>query len=47
MKRKYDDLDDSDSEEPSLGKQILPVADLPYDFNGEPADGMQYLFTVR
>ncbi|KAG5651382.1 hypothetical protein H0H81_008881 [Sphagnurus paluster] len=46
-KRKYEELDDSDEEEPSFGKQILPVANLPEDFNGEPMDGMQYLFTVR
>ncbi|KII94944.1 hypothetical protein PLICRDRAFT_96767 [Plicaturopsis crispa FD-325 SS-3] len=45
-KRKRADLDDSD-DEPSLGRQILPVANLPEDFNGEPMDGMQYLFTVR
>ncbi|KAJ3576173.1 hypothetical protein NP233_g595 [Leucocoprinus birnbaumii] len=46
-KRKYDELDDSDSDEPSFGRQTLPVADLPDDFDGEPTDGMQYLFTVR
>jgi hypothetical protein len=28
-------------------RQILPVANLPIDFGGEPTDGMQYLFTVR
>ncbi|KAG8968114.1 hypothetical protein FRC03_008674 [Tulasnella sp. 419] len=47
--------DDPDSEveleygdEPSrFGAQVLPVADLPNDFSGEPMDGMQYLFTVR
>ena len=36
-----------DDDEPSMGRQILPVARLPADFNGEPADGMQYLFMVR
>lgn len=46
-KRKFDEIEDSDSEEPSFGKQILPVADLPDDFDAEPQDGMQYLFTVR
>jgi len=46
-KRKYDELDELESEELSLGRQILPVADLPDDFDDEPADGMQYLFTVR
>jgi len=47
FKRKRDEFEDSDDEEPSFGKQILPVANLPEDFNGEPADGLQYLFTVR
>ena len=47
FKRKRDEFEDSDDEEPSFGKQILPVANLPKDFNDEPADGMQYLFTVR
>lgn len=47
MKRKYDEIDDSDSEELYFGKQILPIADLPDDFDGDPVDGMQYLFTVR
>jgi hypothetical protein len=28
-------------------RQILPVANLPIDFDDEPMDGMQYLFTVR
>ena len=39
--------DDGDDDEPLLGRQILPVANLPDDFNEEPMDGMQYLFTVR
>lgn len=47
FKRKLDEIDDSDSEEPAFGKQILPVADLPDDFDAEPQDGLQYLFTVR
>lgn len=47
FKRKRDEVEDSDDEEPSFGRQILPVADLPEDFNDEPSDGMQYLFTVR
>lgn len=47
-KRKRNQIDDDDDdEEPSLGRQILPVANLPEDFDGEPMDGMQYLFTVR
>jgi hypothetical protein len=47
MKRKIDELDDSEDEEPSYGRQILPVANLPEDFDGVPQDGLQYLFTVR
>lgn len=39
--------DDSDEEIASYGRQILPVANLPSNFDGEPEDGMQYLFTVR
>ncbi|KAG6915663.1 hypothetical protein DXG01_010533 [Tephrocybe rancida] len=46
-KRKRDEYEDSDEEEPSFGRQILPVANLPEDFAGEPMDGLQYLFTVR
>ncbi|KAI0650217.1 hypothetical protein C8Q79DRAFT_900011 [Trametes meyenii] len=46
-KRKIDELDDSDEEEPSLGRQVLPVANLPDTFDGVPTDGLQYLFTVR
>jgi len=46
-KRKWEDLDDSDEDTPAYGKQILPVANLPADFNDEPMDGMQYLFMVR
>lgn len=47
FKRKRAELDDSDEEEPAYGKQILPVANLPDDFNDEPMDGLQYLFMVR
>lgn len=47
MKRKWSNLDDEDEDEPTLGKQVLPVANLPLDFSGEPLDGLQYLFTVR
>ena len=39
--------DDEDEEEPMLGRQVLPVANLPDTFDGVPMDGMQYLFTVR
>lgn len=37
----------SDDEPVVLGRQALPIARLPNDFNGDPMDGMQYLFTVR
>lgn len=30
-----------------LGSQCLPIAELDQDWNGEPQDGMEYLFTVR
>ena len=40
-------LDSDDEDDPSVGRQILPVANLPGDFNGEPMDGLQYLFMVR
>ncbi|KAJ6598862.1 hypothetical protein DFH09DRAFT_1129424 [Mycena vulgaris] len=46
-KRKRDDHDGSDDEDMSFGRQILPVANLPENFEGDPEDGMQYLFTVR
>lgn len=46
-KRTWDEMEESDEDEPSMGRQILPVAQLPDDFDGEPMDGMQYLFTVR
>ncbi|KAJ7228468.1 hypothetical protein GGX14DRAFT_613018 [Mycena pura] len=36
-----------DEDDMSLGRQILPVAHLPDDFDGIPEDGLQYLFTVR
>ena len=46
-KRKWSEVDSSDEDEPSLGKQVLPVANLPADFSGDPEDGLQYLFLVR
>lgn len=46
-KRKRDDSNDSDADEIAPGKQNLPVANLPYDFDQEPQDGMEYLFLVR
>jgi hypothetical protein len=42
-----DDDDDNDDNTTYGLRQILPVASLPIDFDGEPTDGMQYLFTVR
>jgi hypothetical protein len=45
-KRKREDDYDSDDDQ-SFGRQILPVANLPLDFDTEPTDGLQYLFTVR
>jgi hypothetical protein len=39
---------DDDHDDAIYGlRQILPVANLPINFDGEPMDGMQYLFTVR
>jgi len=29
------------------GSQVLPVAELDDDFEGDPEDGMEYLFLVR
>jgi len=46
-KRKRAELEDSDLDVPVPGKQILPVANLPEDFNGDPANGLEYLFLVR
>ena len=38
-KRKLNSLDDD--EEPTPGNRVLPVANLPNDFDGEPEDGVQ------
>ncbi|VDC04130.1 unnamed protein product [Peniophora sp. CBMAI 1063] len=47
-KRKRDEGDGDSDEDPLYGmRQILPVASLPANYDGEPVDGMQYLFTVR
>ena len=47
-KRKRDEYESSDDENDHvIGKQVLPVANLPFDFDGTPEDGAQYLFTVR
>ena len=46
-KRSWDEVEDSDEDEPLMGKQTLPVANLPANFDGIPKDGMQYLFMVR
>jgi hypothetical protein len=40
----------SDSEEDTkehAPNQALPIANLPFNFDGIPQDGMEYLFTVR
>ncbi|SRR6266851_4395224 len=42
-----DSHDDDDDDGTHGLRQILPVANLPIHFDGEPVDGMQYLFTVR
>jgi hypothetical protein len=48
VKRKRNNLDQDDDEETiAPGRQILPVANLPEDFNDTPMDGLEYLFTVR
>ena len=47
-KRKRGEYETSDDEgEHVMNKQVLPVANLPFDFDGVPEDGAQYLFTVR
>ncbi|KAI0307188.1 hypothetical protein B0F90DRAFT_1686026 [Multifurca ochricompacta] len=47
-KREGEHVGGGDGDDAPYGpRQILPVANLPIDFDSEPADGMQYLFTVR
>ena len=47
-KRKRVGAGDNDDDDATYGlRQTLPVANLPVDFDGVPADGLQYLFTVR
>jgi len=47
-KRKRLEYESSDDENDHvLGRRVLPVAALPFDFDGVPEDGAQYLFTVR
>ncbi len=46
-KRKRENGRDDDDDATYGLRQILPVANLPIDFDGEPLDGMQYLFLVR
>ncbi|SRR6266404_810298 len=48
-KREYVGGDDDDGDDDATYglRQTLPVANLPIDFDGEPTDGLQYLFTVR
>lgn len=38
---------DGDAPRGGLGSQVLPVAELDPDFEGEPEDGSEYLFLVR
>lgn len=38
---------DDDAPRGGTGSQVLPVAELPEDFEGEPDDGSEYLFLVR
>ena len=46
-----DDMEENGDEESfthaHAPNQVLPIANLPADFSGEPQDGMEYLFTVR
>lgn len=46
-KREYAGGGDDDDDRTYGLRQTLPVANLSLDFDGEPVDGMQYLFTVR
>ena len=47
-KRETENTGSDDDDVATYGlRQILPVANLPIDFEGEPLDGMQYLFLVR
>lgn len=39
--------EEEDEDEGVAPNQVLPVANLPEDYNGTPQDGAQYLFTVR
>ena len=43
------DMEENDDEESltHAPNQVLPIANLPANFSGEPQDGMEYLFTVR
>ncbi|CCA74062.1 hypothetical protein PIIN_08016 [Serendipita indica DSM 11827] len=38
---------EADDDHDFAPNQVLPVANLPSDFDGVPQDGMEYLFTVR
>ena len=44
MEENYDEESLTHAHAPN---QVLPIANLPVDFSGEPQDGMEYLFTVR
>jgi hypothetical protein len=47
-KRETEDIGSDGDDTATYGlRQILPVANLPVDFDSEPLDGMQYLFLVR
>jgi hypothetical protein len=46
-KRKLNHEEGDGEEPPAPGSRVLPVANLPEDFAGEPEDGAQYLFLVR
>ncbi len=46
----HEEHDESESEDEVGGhapNQALPIANLPFSFDGVPQDGMEYLFTVR
>ena len=43
-KQKHDKYENSqDKDEVTLGRQALPITNLPFDFDGVPQDGPQYL----
>ncbi|TFL00545.1 hypothetical protein BDV98DRAFT_104469 [Pterulicium gracile] len=46
-KRKRGGDYEDEPDDMAMARQLLPVANLPADFNEEPEDGPQYLFLVR